>query len=82
VKKVYLKSLEAGCYHNNQLVVAARDIGVRVGVSVERYYFSEPQSGKDVCDRILCPMKGAIRRYCNENHDILTAMDMRTALKE
>lgn len=53
-----------------------------MGVSIERYDFSEPQSGKDVCDRILCPMKGAIRRYCNEGHDILTARDMRTALKE
>ena len=31
-----------------------------------RYDFSEPQSGKDVCDRIISPMKGAIRRYCNE----------------
>ena len=27
-------------------------------------------------------MKGALRRYCNEGHDILTAMDMHTALKE
>ena len=27
-------------------------------------------------------MKGAIRRYCNEGHDILTARDMRTELKE
>ena len=53
-----------------------------MGVSIERYDFSEPKSGKDVCDRILSPMKGAIRRYCNEGHDILTARDMRTALKE
>ncbi|KAK3735902.1 hypothetical protein QZH41_001349 [Actinostola sp. cb2023] len=62
VKKAYLRSDEAGCYHNSQLIVAARDIGERVGVSVERYDFSEPQSGKDVCDRILCPLKSAIRR--------------------
>ena len=27
-------------------------------------------------------MKGAIRRYCNEGHDVLTASDMHTALKE
>ena len=82
VTKAFLRSDEAGCYHNSQLIVAARDIGQRVGVSIERYNFSEPQSGKDVCDRILCPMKGAIRRYCNEGLDILTARDMRTALKE
>ena len=82
VTKAFLRSDEAGCYHNSQLIVAARDIGQRVGVSIERYDFSEPQSGKDVCDRILCLMKGAIRRYCNEGHDILTARDIRTALEE
>ena len=82
VKKAYLKSDEAGCYHNSQLIVAARDVGERVGVSLQRYDFSEPQSGKDVCHRILCPLKGAIRRYCNEGHDVLTTSDMYTALKE
>ena len=83
VKKAYLKSDEAGCYHNNQLIVAARDVGERGGVSLQRYDFSEPQSGNwDVCDRILWPLKGAIRRYCNEGHDVLTASDMHTALKE
>ena len=27
-------------------------------------------------------MKAAVKRYCNESHDILTAQDMQTALKE
>ena len=27
-------------------------------------------------------MKGAIRRYCNESHDVLTTSDMHTAPKE
>ena len=45
------------------------------------YDFSEVQSGKDVCNRIISPMKGAMRRYCNEGHDILTASDMHEALK-
>lgn len=46
-----------------------------------RYDFSEPQYGKDVCDRIISPLKGAIRRYCHEGHDILTASDMYEALQ-
>ena len=29
VKKAYLKSDEAGCYHNSQLIVAARDVEER-----------------------------------------------------
>ena len=70
IKKAYLKSDEAGCYHNSQLIVAARDVGERVGVSLRGYDLSEPQSGKDVCDRVLCPLKGAIRRYCNKGHDV------------
>ena len=47
-----------------------------------RYDYSEQQHGKDVCVRILCPMKTAVRRYCNEGHDIVTAQDMEIALKE
>ncbi|CAB4028800.1 Retrovirus-related Pol poly, partial [Paramuricea clavata] len=60
----------------------AKDIGQRVGIAVCRYDYSEPQYGKDVCDRILWPMKTCIRRYCNEGHDILCAESMRTALSE
>ena len=82
ITQVYLRSDEAGCYHNNSLISAAKDIGQRVGITVCRYDYSEPQYGKDVCDRILCPMKTCIRRYCNEGHDILTAADMKRALSE
>ena len=60
---VYMRSDEAGCYHNNSLITAAREIGKRVGFEVSRCDFSEPQYGKDVCDRILCPMKTYIRRF-------------------
>ncbi|KAK3728256.1 hypothetical protein QZH41_006730 [Actinostola sp. cb2023] len=80
--EVYLRSDEAGCYHNNHLIAAARDIGDRVGITVVRYDFSEPQQGKDICDRVLCPMKGAIRKYCAEGHDIINVSNMREALKE
>ena len=77
-----LRSDEAGCYHNNFLLAAVRDAGRRVGIEVARYDFSEPQYGKDICDRILCPMKSSIRRYCNEGHDVVSAKDMRVALSE
>jgi len=60
---VSLGSDEAGCYHNNFLLAAVRDAGKRVGLTLAQYDSSEPQYGKDVCDRILCPMKSAIRRY-------------------
>ena len=80
IQRAYLKSDEAGCYHNSSLIAAVRDIAKRVGVTVHSYHYSEPQSGKDICDRILCPLKSSIRMYCNEGHDVLTAADMRDAL--
>ena len=70
------------CYHNNFLLAAVGDVGKRVGLTVTQYDFSEPQYGKDVCDRILCPMKSAIRRYCSEGNDVLSEKDMCTALSE
>lgn len=30
-----------------------------------------------MCDRILCPMKASIKRFCNEGNDITSASDMR-----
>lgn len=64
------------------MIAVAKDLGQEVGVAVSRYNYSEPQYGKEVCGRILCPMKTCIRRYYNEGHDILTAADMRRALSE
>ena len=55
LKKVYLRSDEAGCYHNVNLYAAAKDVGKRVDVTVEGYDHSEPQVGKDITDRIICP---------------------------
>ena len=82
LQRVYLRSDEAGCYHNSSLILAVRDVAKRVGVTVQNYHYSEPQSGKDICDRILCPMKSSIRTYCNEGHDVVSALDVRNALTE
>ena len=82
IKNVYLRSDEAGCYHNNYLIATVRDIGERTSLTVRAYDFSEPQHGKDICDRIFCPMKNSLKTYCNEGHDIVCAGHMREALKE
>ena len=77
VKMAYLKSDNAGCYHHTLL----KSIGESAGISVRRYDFSDPQSGKDVCDRKIAPMKGHIQRWVNEKHDVVTAVDMKEALE-
>ena len=42
---------------------------------------SDPQAGKDICDRKTAPMKAHIRRFVNENNDMTTAEDMKKALE-
>ena len=79
VKQAFLRSDEAGCYHCNHLIAAVKDIGDRVGITVARYDFSEPQQGEDVCDRVLCPIKAAIRTYCAEGHDYESRSNARGA---
>ena len=69
INSVFLRSDEAGCYHNNALIASLSDVGDRLGVQVKGYDYSEPAYGKDVCDRILCPSKSSIRCYCDEGHD-------------
>ena len=82
VRNAHLRSDEAGCYHINMLVTACHDVSRVTGVNIVAYNFSEPQHGKDICDRIICPLKAAIAKYCSEGHDILCSKDMYTALKE
>ena len=79
---MFLRSDEAGGYHNNALISSLKDIGLRLCVQVKRDDYSKPAYGKDVCDRILCPMKSSIRCYCDEGHNINCAASMRSALLE
>jgi len=63
VSMAYLKSDNAGCYHNASLITSLKSIEERAVIHVRRYDFSEPQSGKDFCDRIkIALMKGHIQR--------------------
>ena len=47
ITKAYLRSNEAGCYHNNFMVCSIHEISHRTGISIEQYDFLEPQHGKD-----------------------------------
>ena len=48
LSKAFIRSDEAGCYHNNLLIASIHGISQRTGVVIERYDFSEPQHGKDI----------------------------------
>ena len=81
INSVFLRSDKAGCY-NNALIASLKDVGLRLGIQVKRYDYSEPAYETDVCDRIVCPMTSSIRGYCDEGHGINCAANTRTALLE
>ncbi|KAK3709896.1 hypothetical protein QZH41_007508 [Actinostola sp. cb2023] len=81
VTEAYLRSDNAGCYHNGPLLLSLGEVGKRTGVRPVRYDFSDPQAGKDICDRKTASMKAHIKRWVNEKHDVMTAEDMKEALE-
>ena len=79
--EAFLKSDNAGCYHTAFLLLSLPSLGERSGVRVARYGFSEPQAGKDVCDRRIASIKSHIRRFVNEGNDVETAAAMKAAIE-
>ena len=49
-------------------------------MKIARYDFSDPQAGKDVCDRRIGTVKSHMRRYISEGHDIRSTADMKAAI--
>ncbi len=45
-------------------------------MNISRYDFSEAQSGKDLCDRKIAPMKSHLHRYVNQGHDVVSPQQM------
>lgn len=66
VKELFLRSDNAGCYHNTALLSSATVIIARQGLVLKDYSFSEANSGKDVCDRKIAPLKAHVERYIDE----------------
>ena len=62
VTTAYLRSDNAGCYHNGPLLLSLREVGSRTSVRPVRYDFSEPQAGKDICNSKTAGMKAHIKR--------------------
>ena len=80
IQEAFLRSDNAGCYHCAYLILSLPSIGERSGIRIARYDFSDPQAGKDVCDRRIATVKSHMRRYINEGHDIKSASDMTAAV--
>ena len=61
-----VRSDNAGCYHCTALLTTINNSSNRSGIEVKRYDFSEPQAGKDLCDRKIAPCKQRLRNYVSE----------------
>ena len=75
LKEAFLRSDNAGCYHCGYLILSLSDLGKRTGITISRYDFSDPQAGKDVCDRRIATVKSHMRRFINEGSDMKSAVD-------
>jgi len=80
IQEAFLRSDNAGCYHCAYLILSLPSLGERAGITILRYDFSDPQAGKDVCDRRIATLKSHMRRYINEGHDIKSASDMKVVI--
>ena len=81
LSEAFLRSDNAGCYHTAFLLLSLPSLGERTGVRIARYDFSEPQAGKDICDRRIASVKSHIRRFVNEGNDVQTAAHMKAAIE-
>jgi len=46
------------------------------GIKIVRYDFSDPQAGKDLCDRRIATVQSHVRYNINEGYDIKSASDI------
>ena len=76
----YCRQDNAGCYHSVAVLSACPDITRQTGVHVKRLDFSDPQGGKGACGSKSATVKGHVRRFINEGHDVLTAEDFKEAI--
>jgi len=79
LEKAYYKQDNAGCYRSGLAIISAKLAGDIAGVAVVQNDFSDPQGGKGVCDRQASTIKGNVRRYINEGHNVTTATQLKTA---
>ena len=64
LKDIFLRS----CYHNAALIISAPAVAAKGQLTSKNYSISEANSGKDVCDRKITPLKAHVTRHLNEGN--------------
>ena len=81
VTTVFLRQDNAGCYHSASVLLSVQRIANKNEITLSRVDYSDPQGGKGACDRKAATIKGHIKIYLNEGHDVETADQMVTAME-
>ena len=77
VDSAFFRSDNTGCYNSSALLLRLHEIGKRTGITPHDITSLIHNQG-----RIFVTGKlSHIRRWVNEKHDVLTALDMMTALE-
>ena len=79
IHDVYVRSDNAGCYHSVYGIGVVPCINKNNSCSI--MYFCDPQGGKYICDRRAAHIKSYIKRYVNEGHNVLNAIDFKAAIE-
>ena len=80
VNELYAKSDNAGCYHFKVCPEALYKIRKKSDIILKQLDSSEPQKGKDQCDRDSAVARRVFRSFVDEGNNILTAEDIFNAL--
>ncbi|XP_061173638.1 uncharacterized protein LOC133182809 [Saccostrea echinata] len=73
-EKTHIFTDNAGCYKSTLTLVILRK---ELGENIKTFNFCEAQDGKGSCDRRASHIKGCIKRYINEGHDVTNATEMK-----
>ena len=75
VKNILDRNDNAGCYSSAVVIARKAAIATKKGFNLMQTEFSEPQKGKDQCDRNVAVIKKHIKSYKNYGKDVTTAKD-------
>ena len=79
VKKVYIRSVNAGCFHSTYIICCVPIINNNKNIQISTIDFSGPQGGKSIWR--VAHIKAHIRRYVNKGNTVVTAMAFKQAIE-
>ena len=63
-----LRSDNAGCYHCSSIISLVPLFAQKHSLLLARIDFCEPQTGKDICDRKISPIKRSMIQYIDDGN--------------